>query len=307
MSVTSVPAAARRASSRPPVAPPILASDILREEVAPRAPGRRRIRVWLGLFALACVLSASAAHFGLGPHTPRVFEGCLAAALIASLGAAIPIPYAARAAVAVAAGLALLGLGAAARGPLAPVGDHGSLSAVASLLFVTALPAALLFRARYRAFKAARTILTFALFASLPALVLAVLGVFDATSPIPERIADAIVAASILTGLFGYMGEETTGACAQWAATALVVFSGRVAIGMLGAPADPHGRWGYAVAAAGALASATLAAYGLFQVLAMVFADRARKVDVHKIAGNPSLPDALKELDAEARRSQSDA
>jgi hypothetical protein len=288
MSMTSLPIDARTSRPNAPVAPPILASDILREEVAPRAPGRTRIRIWLAVFALACVASAIAAYFGLGPHSDRVFEGCLAGAFIASLGAALPIPYGARAGLAVAAGLALLLLGAVARGPLAPIGEGGLIPATAALLFVTALPPSLLFRARYRAFKAARTILTVALVASLPALVLAAAAVADADALLAWRIANGALAASVLTGLFGYMGEETTGLCAQWAAVALVVYAARVGVGAFGG--DAYGPWGYAVAAAGALAASTLAAYGLFQVLATLFYERAREVNVHKVAGQPSVP-----------------
>jgi hypothetical protein len=290
MSTTSVPTKARRiATPAAAVAPPILASDILREEVAPRAPGRNRVRIWLTVFAFACLLSAAAAHLGYGPHTERVFEGCLGAALIAALGAVLPIPYALRALLAMAAGLALLVLGAVERGPLAPIGENGVLPATAALAFVCALPASLLFRGRYRAFKAARAILTVALLVSLPCLVLSAIAAFDSASPLAWRIANGLLAASILTGLFGYMGEETSAGCAQWAALAMVVFAGRVGVAALFA-ADDHGRVGYTVAAAGALAASTLVAYGLFQLLATLFSERARAVDVHKVAGQPSLP-----------------
>jgi hypothetical protein len=303
MSTTSVPANIKRERSLTPVAPPILASDILREEVAPRAPGRNRMRIWLAVFALACLLSAGAAHFGLGPHSARVIEGCVGAALIAGLGALLPIPYVVRAALAMAAGLALLVLGAAEGGPLAPIGENGILPATATLLFVTALPGALLFRARYRAFKAARTILTVALLASLPGLALATVAVFDADAPLAWRIANAVLAASLLTGFFGYMGEETTGGCAQWAALVLVAFAGRMATGAFESLEDPE-RWAYySVPSAGALAAATIVAYGLFQMLASIFSERAREVNVHKIAGQPSIP-PLPDSDPDGPRSE---
>jgi hypothetical protein len=247
------------------------------------------MRVWLAVFALLCIAWAAAAYFTVGPRADRVFEGCLAGAVIASLGAALPIPYAARASLAVAAGLALLVFGVMNRGPLAPIGGGGIVPASAALIFVTALPPSLLFRARYRAFKAARTILTVALVVSVPALVFAVLTALDGDAPLGWRIANGVLAASVLTGLFGYMGEETTGLCAQWAAVALLVYAARVAVGAL-EPSDVYGRWGYAVAAAGTIAASTLAAYGLFQVLASLFAERARAVNVHKVAGQPSLP-----------------
>jgi hypothetical protein len=301
MSTTSLPVDVK--PSVPKVAtvkPPILASDILREELAPRAPARLMIRVWLGAFAAACALSAAAARFGFGPHTTNVFEGSVAAALLAALGAAIPAPYRVRAFVAVLSGLALLGLGATDRGPLAPLGHSGALPALAGLLLVTTLPASLFFRARYRAFREARIILTAALAVSIPALVFFAMGAFEASAPLATRVADALLAAATLTGFFGYMGAETTAGCARWASLVLILYSGRIAIHALpglsdAADGDGYGRWGYAVSSAGTLAATTLVAIGLYQVLASVFAERAREVDVHRVAARSVPPDENRE------------
>lgn len=298
MSTTSLPANARRSASRLSVRPPILASDILREEVAPRAPARTTIRVWLAAFAGACALSAVAAHLGFGPHTSRVFEGSLLTAAIAAVGAAVPAPYMVRAIVAVLAGSALLGLGALERGPLAPLGHQGVTHAISALALTTLLPAALLFRARFRAFRAARIVLTVALACALPAVVLGVLGALDASAPLPVRIADGAVAAAALTGLLGYMGAETSAGCDRWAALILVLGSLRVAVQapqLLGAIAErsslaadaTDGAWGYVIAAILTLAATTIAAFGLFQILAIALGSRARTVDVHQIAAKP--------------------
>ncbi len=306
MSTTSLPARARRSSPKLSVKPPILASDILRDEVAPRAPARTTIRLWLLAFAAACALSAVAARFGVGPHTSRVFEGSLVTAVLAALGAVVPAPYVARATMAVIAGAALLGLGALDRGPLAPLGSLGILHAVAGLALATLLPAALLFRARFRAFRAARVVLTAALVLSLPAVVLAVRGALDPSLPLAVRVADGAVAAGTLTGLFGFMGAETSAGCDRWAALVLALASLRVAAGapqllaMLGdhsAPVDPgYGAWGHVIAAIGTLAATTIAAFGLFQLLALALGSRARTVDVHQIAAKPD-----RDSDARAR------
>jgi hypothetical protein len=45
--------------------------------------------------------------------------------------------------------------------------------------------------------------------------------------------------------------------------------------------------WGYPVAAVGTLAATTIAAFGLFQMLASALGSRARQVDVHQIAAKP--------------------
>ena len=282
------------------VKPPILASDILREEVAPRAPARTTIRLWLGGFAAACALSAVAAWFGFGPHTSRVFEGSLATCVIAAVGAAAPARYVVRAVVAVLAGFALLALGAFDRGPLAPLGHHGVVAAAAAVALATLLPAALLFRARFRAFRAARIVLTGAMLLALPGVALGIAAAVDSALPIPVRIANAAVAAAAFTGLFGYMGAETSGGCDRWAALLLALSALRVAAQappFLAAVGDApvslgdasDGPWGYAVAAVGMLAATTIAAFGLFQILAQVLGSRARTVDVHQVAAKPHL------------------
>ncbi len=291
MSMTSLPVDARASRPSPSVKPPVLASDILREEVAPRAPARTMIRIWLATFAAACALSAVAAKFGFGPHTRHVFEGSLATAGLAALGALVPAPYALRAILALIAGLALLVLGATDRGPLAPLGHEGLLPATAGLVLITALPASLLFRARYRAFRAARVILSISLAVAIPAATFAIFSAIDDSAPLEMRIANALLAAATATGFFGYMGEETTGGCGRWAAVVLFVYAGRVAVHALPTETvhDGYGEWGYLIAAAGTLAATTLAAFGFFQVLATLFADRAREVDVHRIAAR-SIP-----------------
>ena len=310
MSTTSIPEGSPRSNPKMSVKPPVLASDILLEELAPRAPGRTLIRVLLGAFAVACGFSAAAARFGIGPHSTNVFEGSLLSAGIAAIGALVPLPYAARATVAVLAGLSLLVLGAVDRGPLSPLGQEGVVAAAAALVLVATLPAALFFRSQYRAFRAARFVLTAALVFALPAVVLAVLVVIDGQAPLPQRIADGLFAAATLTGLFGYMGEETSAGCSRFAALVLVTYSARVATRILpasfaGSAAlvvvdDAYGQCGYLVSSAGTLAAATVVAVGFYQILATLFAESARDIDVHRTAV-PSLPDGEKDLPDEDR------
>lgn len=302
MSTTSLPAHARKSAPRLAVKPPILASDILREEVAPRTPGRTMIRIWLGAFAGACALSAGAARMGVGPHDARVFEGSLGVAVLAALGAAIPLPYAARAAVAVVAGGALLGLGVTDRGPLAPIGHDGALSAMAFVALATLLPAALFFRARFRAFRAARVFLGVAIVLSVPAVALGVLSALSDAQAWPVRVADAVVAASALSGFFGFMGAETSAGGERFAALVLGASALRVAVrapllvalltgALIAAPTSSDGTWGYAIAGVGELASSLLVAYGLFQLLAQALGGIARTVDVHQVAAKPDRDD----------------
>jgi hypothetical protein len=285
VSTTSLPADARPVAAKRVLAkPPVLASDILREEVAPIAPAQRLVRIWLGLFALAFVAAAIASVEGFGPASPGVLAGSIATAIVATIGAFLPAPYAARASLAAIAGLVPLALGARGEGPLAACGFDGTLHAATGLVLVTALPGALLFRARYRAFRAARVILAVVLVFCIPAFAFLAMGAIDASATLLARASDGVVAVAVLTALFGFMGEETTGGCGGWATTLVLVHAGRVVLRTL-ALDTTYGHWGFVFAGIGEFVASTLVSFAIFQLLAALFAREARKVDVHRIVG----------------------
>jgi hypothetical protein len=287
MSTTSLPPdLGSAAPSRPAlIKPPVLASDILREEVAPIAPGQRAVRIWLSALAAAFVLVAIATRFGFGPPSPSVFSGSLATAVVALIAAVLPAPYAARACLAVTAGLVPLALGALGEGPLAAIGHEGGLSAMAGLALVTLLPGALFFRGRYRAFRAARIILAAAMATALPAMILLGLGTLSDGGELVTRIFDGAALAASLTAFFGFMGDETTGGCTGWGILLIVIHAARLGIHTLGTESELYGPWGFVVGATGEFVAAALIAFAVFQLLAVAFAREARKVDVHRIVG----------------------
>ncbi len=288
MSTTSLPVDARPSAPLMAVKPPLLASDMLREEVAPLAPARRVIRIGLGAFAAVFALAAIGARFGLAPAASGVFLGSVGTALVALLATFLPAPYAARASLAAVAGVLPLLLGAIGYGPLAAIGHEGALQATLGLVMITALPGALLFRARYRAFRAARIILAAVLVACGPGVYFVAQAMLDADASLVTRSADAALLIAAFAAFFGFMGEETTGGCGRSAALVLVVHAARLAAAewLPATEASPrYGTWGYPLAALGELAASALVAFALFQLLAAAFAVRARKVDVHRAAG----------------------
>ncbi len=305
MSMTSLPVGVPRSpSSRPCVNPPVLASDLLREEVAPTAPGQTILRVWLGGFSLVFGLAALASFLGVGSAAPGAFGGSLATAIVAAVAALIPVTYAARASLAVVVGLVPLVMGAGGDGPLSALGFEGTLAAAGGLATVTALPGALLFRARYRAFAAARAIIGVSLAASGLFLVLATAGALDSAAPMICRIGDGAAAITILTAFFGFMGEETSGGCEGWAALLLVVHALRLASqtfvgGLDSGLAGRFGRWGFVVGGVGEFFASTIVAYAIFQLLAAIFAKDARKVDVHRIVGVSAESDSRPTMSSE--------
>ena len=292
MSMTTLPTDSTppppSSQSRVPVAPPVLASDILREDVAPLAPAQRLIILWLLLFSLA--FGAAAVFSFLGIFPPALFQASAATAVIAALAALLPVPYTVRAILGVTASLVPLVLGAHGEGPLAAMHGRGALFDQATLVALTILPGALLFRSRYRAFKVARVILALALIASVPAEIGFGLTAYDAAAPLVTRVADGIVLLAVLGAGFGFMGAETTAFGAFWGALIVTTHAAGIGLRASGwiAGSDaflaPHA-WTFVAGGVGEWVAATLAAHAIFQLFAALLGKWARRVDVHQIVG----------------------
>jgi hypothetical protein len=292
MSTTSLPPGGEPvASSAPVIRAPILASDILREEIAPLAPARGALR------GVLLPLSAGFALWGVaslaGFTVPAPFEASAAfvTAGAAGLAAALPGPYGARALLATLAGLLPLVLGALWQGPLAELGMEGPTQAGAALVVATLVPAALFFRAQYRAFGVARGMLVLALALSGPAVFFFAGAALSNGAPLLLRGASGLALFAVSTSLAGFLGAETTGGCNAWAILILGASAARVfVVSWLGASAghDALSLTAEATCVAtglGALAASGVASVGLYQLLAALFARRARLADVHQIVG----------------------
>jgi hypothetical protein len=286
MSTTSLPSGSEPLSAPVgSVKAPILASDILREEVAPLAPASAAMRLWLLVLAAAFGLSAGASFAGLLPAAPFAVSASLVTAGAAAVAWPAPVPYWARAALATLAGLLPLVLGTHGRGPLALIGSfQGDLESGAALVLVTLLPAALFFRAQYRAFRAARGFLVVALGLAVPAVFFLGQGALAGQTALALRIADVLLVMAVLTSFAGFLGPETTGACTIWGAVLLVALPARqLVVSGLGHAGGPP--IGAAAGAVGEALAGTVASIGLYQLLAAALARRARMVDVHRIVG----------------------
>jgi len=299
MSTSSLPPSTKPFPVRPGlIKPPVLASDILREEVAPRTPARHAIRVALSVVTAAFLVAAALA-WGVGAVRLTgtwALQGALAAAIVAGIAAVAPFPYAARAWLAVIAGYVPLVMGALNLGPLARLGDDGTASELATIAMATLLSAALVFRARYRAFRAARVILGAALVVSLPAVALLAMRAFDGSAGLGDRTIAAAGVASVAAATLGFMGAETSAGCAQWAAFVVGAVIARPAWHAVHAAWSGSGPDAVSLttAALGELIATTLVMFALFQLLAAALAGQAREVDVHRAVGaGASDPGAL--------------
>jgi hypothetical protein len=247
------------------------------------APGRSAVRLMLivlaGVFGSLGVLSLE----GLAVQAPVAASCGFVAASTAAFAALIPAPYGVRAGLAVIAGLLPLVLGARGQGPLAALGSEGQFQAGAGLVLSTLLPAALFFRAQYRAFTAAKGILAGVLVLAAPAVLFLGRGALAEGAPTPMRLVDGLMIAAALTSLGGFLGPETTGACTLWGGLVLATTAAHAfAISWLLSGGDALSACAVGV---GVGAAATVAGMGVYQLLAALFAGRARLVDIHQIVG----------------------
>jgi hypothetical protein len=261
----------------------VLASEALRDDVAPREPGAQAARFIVGGIAFSFALLGLAMR--LGADATRTGSGssvAFAAAGAAAGLAALPFPYSVRAIAAAMLGGFLMLLGIEGTGPLAGLALGGTQgSNVARMLALGVLPGALLFRARYRAYPRARLVLGVGLIAALPFAASRALMLADAAAPLFERAPAALSVAVILAGLFGFMGEDTTAGGSVWAGLVLFVLPGEVAFGQLDR-AHQHllssmGWLTHGGAAVGTAGAATLLAIGGYQALAAWLGADARR------------------------------
>ena len=201
--------------------------------------------------------------------------------------AIVPFPYLWRAVVGAAVGLAVAVIGLAGGGPLALLA-HGSWGGW-RLIAATVLPAALLFRAHYRAYARGRSLLAGAFLLSVPFLAQETVFALDSTSRLGQ-LGAALTILAMLSSLVALLGAPTTAATA-WCAELLTVMSALdLGLRQLSAPhVAGMGPYAHALTALAFVASASPVALGLFQVLAAVHTADARRVDVHR----PSAPSAL--------------
>lgn len=261
-------------------APPVLASEALREDVAPMHPWSGAFRVWDGVLGVLVASAGLLVHLGVwkaAPGGPWVAYS-LGAALI--LLGALPMPYVARGVGSLLLGMLVVALGLVGTGPLANVAGatQGPVWTVAYVVAGTALAAALLFRARYREFLGARVTLLVAMVFALPAAAHA--GVSAAIGPLGATIASGLVLAVILASLLGFMGDGTTTVSTVWAVVVVVVMG----VDRMVEPFWVGAGWdGYHQGIRAGLVlmiACTLTSKGLFQLLASAFAEDARRVDV---------------------------
>jgi hypothetical protein len=264
--------------SKLPMSKPLLASDALREDLAPSAPWGYTVRFWVAALATTC--AAFGALEGALLDRWNLSSGMLALGALALMG--LPLGYRARAAGLIALGANVTALGLAHHGP-AVVLAHAAPWSASHVVAATLVPAALLFRARYRAFPLGRRLLALSLVAALP--LVGYCAAMLTSGSLPEQIGAAIALCALASSLIGFMGADAGRAVGPWLALAVVagVMTQIAIVGWDQAIASGVSLGMEAVSLLATALACAVAALGLFQLLGARYWERAREVDLrHK-------------------------
>jgi len=258
---------------------PVLASEILREVLAPLAPWSRSLRVWDVVFAFVLAAIGVSVHLEIlvptrgGPLLDFVLCGVLLVC------AAVPGSYAVRGAGALLVGLLLFSLGLFRVGPLGDWVPPNESAIAYGLSFpaMVVLPAALLLRDRYPQYVGAKHALLIAFVLTLPAIVVRIIVI--ASGPLAASVAAGVTLGAFALSLVGFMGIGTTGVSRLLAGAIIVAACSERAVRVFWTQTADGGvtdlRAAIVLSIAGALASK-----GLFMVLAGVLARYARRMDL---------------------------
>jgi hypothetical protein len=278
--------------------PPVLASEVLREDLAPLEPGRRASRWWDGGIALLFLAVGVCLRFGFGVSTlsPRAGAICLAAAAATGATGLVPFPYLWRALVGGLAGATVIALGLLEAGPLALLAEPTSnpLTEVFRVVTCVTIPAALLFRSHYRAYERGRLLLALAFVLALPFLASAVIVAIDG-APMAKLGAGLAITGSLL-GLIAFMSAPTTLVSAWCAQVLTALIAADIALREFYAPRAPEsGHFTYVLTSVAFFASVVPIALGLFQTWAAAYAREARLVDIHQPSAVEPAPPSVSE------------
>jgi hypothetical protein len=261
----------------------MLASEALMEDLAPVEPARRAARIWcaslgVGFLALGALPLLGLRSGGAHAATPSfVFGG------IALVAAVAPVTYRLRAVAMVVLGILSAATGLRGAGPAMGIAVGGTLWGICRVIAAATLPAALLFRSHYRAYAGARWILGVAFLSAVPFLAYTVATLLQFDFGL-QQIGACIAVIAIVASLPGFMGSETTGAASLTGPGIIIALSAELCLHALSAP-DALGSWtaiaAIAVSTAAFAGTSTMAALGLFQILAWRFCADARRIDLH--------------------------
>jgi hypothetical protein len=254
------------------------------EDLAPVHPARDAARIWCAAAGLGFLLLGGLSVVGLRPGGAAAGPPAFFLGAVALFAALIRVTYRQRAVAMVVLGALATVIGLAGSGPAVGIAVGGAGWGAARAISGAALPAALVFRSRYRAYAGARWLLVAAFAVALPTVGHAVarLALLD---PHIGHVGALAVILAVLASLTGFMGSETTGAGSFLAVAVVSSLAGDLLIaGLLAAGGvDVRDLIGAIAAALAFATTSAMTSLGLFQILAWrLAADAARRIDLHR-------------------------
>lgn len=268
---------------------PLLASEALMEDLAPEEPWRTGARWWSILAGLLLVATAGPCWLAVADPSVSLIAPHLAAGGLALLCGVIPLPYVARGIGMLLIAFATIGVVFAELGPLWPIHHTvGSWWLVHAAAAIT-LPAALLFRERYRALARARYVLGFSLMLTLGFVGFCVSTIM--TGAFVGQLTSVVAIIAVVLSLLGFMGSEAPIAGSLLSALIVVTVTAQlttvvVAHIALGVDMSSYTPLVGVVAFA---ATALLGALGVAQLLSAGSFRHARSIDFRR-DGNTQRP-----------------
>ncbi|KYF49583.1 hypothetical protein BE08_41185 [Sorangium cellulosum] len=272
-------------SARETVTKPLLASEALMEDLAPMRPAQDAARIWCAAVGVGFLFLGGLSLAGLRPDGVVAGPPAFVLGIVALFTALTSVSYRQRAVAMVVLGAIATVLGLESSGTAF---GWGAARAVAAI----ALPAALVFRSRYRAYSGARWLLVAAFLVALPSFGQAV-AQLALLEPHLGQLGAAMVILAVLSSLTGFMGSETTGAGTFLAVAVVLAFTVDLVVGriaQLGA-FSPGELVGVLSAGLAFAATSAITSFGLFQVLAWRLAADARRIDLHSRPNDKDGPD----------------
>ncbi len=268
---------------------PLLASEALMEDLAPVEPSRDVARLWCAVVGVGFAALGILPLVGLRPGGAQAAGFSFFLGGVALVAALTKVSYRQRAYAMLVLGLLVVLTGLGGTGPAAFIARDTAGLGLARAFAAIALPGALLFRARYRAYAGARWALGAAFVLALPFVGLIAWRLL--THEADLSTAGAIVALVVtLVGLVGFMGKETTGA-GTYVGLSVLVGLGTELFLLDISHAGVLDAWSTiittALGSAAFIAATGLAALGLFQVLASRLSGEARQIDLHAVVPEP--------------------
>jgi hypothetical protein len=262
---------------------PVLASEALREDLAPEEPWVGVSRAWSVFGGLLLIASSTPTALLVLRHEAPLAAALPAAALgaLAVFAGLLPLPYRVRALAMLMVCFAALGLTFFGAGPLVPLQRQLGEWWLAHVVTALLLPAALLFRERYRALPRARYLLAVAELLTLAFVGFCAIHIMGQN--LWAQVASGVAIVFVVLSWLGFMGAQVPVAGSLLAALLFGAVSVQLAAAVVGEPSSSNAELAdRIVAVVGFIAANALGTVGLAQLVAALSWDEARAIDFRR-------------------------